>query len=562
MVVSVGRNDPCPCGSGLKVKSCCETGRASAPGAAPIKSMPSRTSPSAETAYRLGAELFAGGRLAEAVVNLERSLALKPSFEAPLRILANAYEHLGRELEAASAYRRLARATRDPQERRLFLAQALDLEGASDEAEVELRRAIAAAPGNARARVIFGQHLLQRGAFAEAEPLLLGAIDQFPDVFQHLASSRPFTDADRPLLERVSVLADRGDLGPLQRGAIHFGLGKAHDDLGDYAEAMRQFEAANAFCGQSRALDRAGLAALYDELIATASAIPEPRRGGGSAPTREDDLPILIVGMPRSGTTLVEQILSSHPDVAAGGELPFWSDRVKQWVAHNQTVIDAPIKRWNPLVNDLLTSRPPRSAVEQASRVLRGVSPSGRRSASPEALSEAARDYLELLRGIGPRAQRVIDKAPFNFERLAQIRAALPEIRIVHCRRDAADTCLSIFFTNYKGRQAWTRSDLLFQYRQYQRLMEHWRSTLRADRFIEVGYEDVVADREGQTRRLITFCGLEWSDACLAPQENRRVVRSASLWQARQPTYTRSVKRWRRYEPWLGELSELLVEGA
>ena len=152
------------------------------------------------------------------------------------------------------------------------------------------------------------------------------------------------------------------------------------------------------------------------------------------------------------------------------------------------------------------------------------------------------------------------DKAPRNFELLWLIRLALPDARVIHCRRHPVDTCLSIFFANFSARQdyACDRGDLVFFYRQYERLMDHWRRALPADRFTEVEYETLIADREAETRRLVAFCGLDWDDACLTPERNGRVVKTASLWQARQPVYETSVDRWRRYEPWLGELKELM----
>jgi hypothetical protein len=227
---------------------------------------------------------------------------------------------------------------------------------------------------------------------------------------------------------------------------------------------------------------------------------------------------VFIVGMPRSGTTLLEQILSSHPAVAPGGELPFWIQRLDD---------------------------------SNASAI-------GRAEAG--GLTEAAEEYLRLLRQIGPHALRVTDKAPFNFEFLGQLRLALPNARIIHCLRRPIDTGLSIFFTNFtqEQRYAWDQGDIVFQYRQYERLMDHWRRVLRPERFTEVQYETLVADREAETRRLIAFCGLDWDEACLAPERNDRKVQTSSLWQARQPVYKTSVERWRRYEPWLGELRELL----
>ena len=220
-------------------------------------------------------------------------------------------------------------------------------------------------------------------------------------------------------------------------------------------------------------------------------------------------MPVFIVGMPRSGTTLTEQILSSHPAVAAAGELPFWKARLSEW----------------------------------------GLPAGG----FPErgALSKAADDCRVLMRRIGPQALRVTDKQPENFELLHLIRIALPDAPIIHCRRQPVDTCLSIYFSNFWGHQdyAFDRGNLVFQYRQYERLMDHWRSILPPDRFTEVDYEALIADREAETRRLIAFIGLEWNEACMAPERNLRSVKTASAWQTRQPVYKSSVERWRRYEP-------------
>ena len=512
---------------------------------------------SADTHHNLGFALFASGHLREAADSLHRAVELRPSFEKALRPLANALEHLGQEREAALAYRRLSRMVHDAVERRLFSAKALTLDGKLEEAETELRRALAVAPENAGARVLLGQLLLEQGSFEEAKPHLVRAIEVFPDVFQHLAAARRMTEADRPLVERVRELAGRADLNPIQRGAVHFGLGKAFNDLQDYAEAMQHYEAGNRLNSMSSGMNRAGHAAHYNSLIADYSAEEFERRASRRPKSAgaDDDLPVFVLGMPRSGTTLVEQILSSHPSVAAGGELSFWSDTVKQWladpvetVAGGETIGPIP-----PLLPPGALEGKPGLGAERASAWL----PSRLGLVDANALSDAAEDYLALLRTIGPQALRVIDKAPFNFERLGPIRLGLPGARIIHCRRHPVDTCLSIFFTNFKGRKAWSRADLVFEYRQYERLMDHWRRVLPEDRFIEVEYETLIADREAQTRRLIAFCGLEWNDACLAPERNERMVKSASLWQARQPVYKTSLERWRRYEPWLGELRQL-----
>src|SRR4029077_16314980 len=173
---------------------------------------------------------------------------------------------------------------------------------------------------------------------------------------------------------------------------------------------------------------------------------------------------------------------------------------------------------------------------------------------------ELAAEYISLLSRIGPAATRVTDKQTFNFQQLGLIHLLLPTARLLYCRRPPIDTCLSMYFTLFKGRIPFIsdKGDLAFAYQQYGRIMQHWRSMLPADRFLEVDYEELVADREAVTRRLIDFCGLDWHEDCLCPERNERTVTTASLWQARQPVFTTSVARWQRYAPWLGELRSLL----
>lgn len=554
-----GRNDPCPCGSGRKYKHCCQARDAGiesrvpnawapAPASVPLPRLRSlarmarahgdagrwadaastlqefvRLKPDSAEAHRnLGVACLTLGRTAEAVANLQRAVDLRPGDQSALEQLASALLLLGREPEARLAYRRLSRKADDPVQRRHYLAQALAMEGKPEEAEKELRRLLAQEPKHGAARCLLAQLLSERGELNEAAGHLGEAVQTLPTAFMQLASVKHMTEVDRPLVERMRALAERPGIDASLSVPVRFGLGKAFDDLGDYAEAMRQYDAANRLRAASERLDRAGLTAKYNRI--TAGFTSEALARFGQSATRivglEDSLPVFIVGMPRSGTTLVEQILSSHPAVTAGGELPFWTDQRRGWDSSRVDAFDAGM------------------------------------------LSQAAADYCAQLRQIGPQALRVTDKRPRNFEMLGLIRVAMPAARIIHCRRRAVDTALSIFFTNFGARleYAWDRGDLVFAYRQYERLMDHWRRVLPSHRFTEVQYETLVADREAETRRLITFCGLDWDEACLAPERNRRVVRTASLWQARQPVYTTSVERWRRYEPWLGELRELLPD--
>jgi tetratricopeptide (TPR) repeat protein len=553
----VGRNDPCPCGSGRKYKHCCQAKDARpASLAAALERSPlspallqklqqlllaanqhfeagrwaeavslfreiARLDPNNPGPHHdLGMMWLFSGRPAEAVVSLERAVELRPDFDSALEHLAAALLQVGRERDALLVCRKLSAKANDPILRQFYLAQALAMEGKPEEAEKELRQLLALKPQMARARALLAELLSNRGMFEEAGRHLAEAVEVYPPAFQQLTQVKRMTETDRPLVDRMRRLADGPRLDVVPRLNVRFALGKAYDDLGDYAEAMRHYEEANRLRAMSVRLDRAALAAKYDRLIEgfTAEALERARQELARPASLGDELPVFIVGMPRSGTTLIEQILSSHPAVAAGGELNFWANRLRGW---------------------------------DTARI---------GAAEAATLSKAANDYVAELSKIGPEALRVTDKRPANFELLWLLRLLFPEARVIHCRRTPVDTCLSIFFANFGPRQsyAYDRGDLVFFYRQYERLMSHWRRALPSDRFTEVEYETLVADREAETRRLVAFCGLPWDDACLAPERNGRVVKTASLWQARQPLYKTSVERWRRYEPWLGELRELL----
>jgi Sulfotransferase family/Tetratricopeptide repeat len=381
-----------------------------------------------------------------------------------------------------------------------------------------LRQAIALDPASDRLHVALGDVFAMNGHFDEAIAAFDRALALNPLLaVAHLAAvqAKKCTEADRPRLDRMLAALDSPGIDDTQRASLHFAIGKMLDDRAEYRLAIWHFDQANEIRRRTARFEGRSLAEHVDRLVARYT--PDFFAANETFGVR-DETPLLIVGMPRSGTTLVEQIVSSHPAVAAGGELRFW------------------IKRATP------------PGIVEATYL------------SAEAGHGLSREYLALLRGIGPRAARVTDKAPFNHLRLGLVHLLLPETRIIHCRRHPVDTCLSIYFTLFKGRMdfAGAKADLVFAYRQYARLMEHWRAVFPRERFIELEYEDLIADREAVTRRLIAFTGLDWDDACLMPERNQRAVRTASVWQAREPVYTTSVARWRRYKPWLGELRELL----
>ena len=475
----------------------------------------------ADAHWRL-AQIFDGfGQEAMAMAGYKAAVALEPDIVDAQMRLGDLY--LARDLraDAQAAFRAAASATTaDDATAQIAEARAVEASGDFDAALAKMRAAVAAHPKSGEARAILAYLLAQRGLTEEAAAEFERASELTLDmnsVWIGITTNRKITAGDDALVARMLAALNRPGLTPRHRQMLHFALGKAHDDRGEYEAAMRSFDEGNRLRGMGSRFDREGLAGRVDRIIeATPPAFLDRSLNVGV----EDATPILIVGMPRSGSTLTEQILSSHPDVAAGGELGFWS---------------AP-----QILGQDLSSL----------------------AGDAEAAKRAANDYLATLKKFGPAAKRVTDKALANFFLLGIIHRLLPNATLVHCRRHPIDTALSIFTTNFEINfdYASDRGDLVFYYRQYARLMDHWREVLPAGRFVEIDYEALVSDPEPQSRRLVAACGLDWNNACLAPHMNARRITTASVWQARQPIYRTSMERWRRYKPWLGELRALAPE--
>ena len=468
--------------------------------------------------HMLGVALESQGNETMAVRALRRAVELSPRLaDAHVRI-GTLLMSLSRRQEAIASLRRAAEVAPRADIGQLSLAKALLAEERPEEATAVLRRILARNPANFDARKTLGDALTVGGQFEEAGQEYQRAIDsgrQPIGAYHSLVMSRKLTEADRPLIEGMRRVLRRGGMHDSLLMILHFSLGKACDDLQEFEAAMEHFNAANRLRHRTSRLDRAGLKEQFDSLIKRFTPAWFTRHAAlGSG----DETPLLVLGMPRSGTTLTEQIISSHPAVVGGGELPYWLETGPPWNV------------------------------------------GGVRGLTAENTRRVAEDYLTVLRDLGPDAARVTDKMPANFMWIGLIHLIFPKARIIHCRRHPIDTCLSIYSTYFTARMDFSsdRGDLVFFYRQYERLMEHWRSVLPPEIYYETQYEELVATPGDRSRELIAFCGLDWNDACLAPEQNDREVRTASVWQVRQQIYKTPVARWRRYEPWLGELRELI----
>ncbi len=476
--------------------------------------------------FRLGIALEKLGNIGGAIAAYDRATKLLPSLtEAWFRAGALLYT-LGHLDKAIGCFRQAAATGGRTSFGRLGKARALVIEDRNQEAEQVLRETLVADPRNAMAYDLLGSVLSELGRFEEARacfertiaiaPLLAGS-------YYDLVRCRPVTSNknDNGLLQAMQAALATPGLEAGQRQRLHLAIGKAEEDLGDYDLAMQHFDAADAVRRGSASFDSAAFSIEIDRLIGrcTRELMARAPELGSS-----DATPVLIIGMPRSGTTLVEQIVSMHPEVGGGGELNFWNERGAAWQrpAGNETQF---------VVTDFL--------------------------------AKAVSDYLGVLRAIAPAAARVTDKMPFNFLWAGLIHLSFPRAIIIHCRRSAVDTALSIHQTHFHPSLAFPTggAELVAYFRSYQRLIDHWRSVLPTDRFIEVDYEELTRAPEPVIRRMIAACGLEWHDACLRPESNPRAVKTPSKWQTRQPIYRTSVERWRRYEPWLGPLRALVENG-
>ena len=446
----------------------------------------------ADAAYLLGRVLERAGRMAEAAEWLRHAIAIDPT-HAPYQ------SSLGEILNAAG-----------------------DCDGAIE----VLSEAVRLAPGEPQPRNALGLALMNAGQFQAAERCFSEVLDTdptWPGACLNLSRVKRFKPEDQPLIARMRAALAHTDLPDELLSDMHFALGKVHDDLEDWDSAFEHYRRSNALIRRHLRFDRARHAASIDALIESFPAALFARLQGIG---ERSERPVLIVGMPRSGTTLVEQILASHHQVHGGGELPY---------------LDALSHRLAPCLGT--SEAYPRCA-------------SAMNAACASTLGS---DYLERISTNAGGALRCTDKMPGNFMHLGLLALLLPQARVVHCRRDPMDTGLSIYTQQFANGHEWAYDleDIGAFYQQYRRIMRHWEQVLPLE-VMEVHYEALVERQEHVSRELVEFCGLPWDDACLEFYRQRRSVGTAANWQVRQPIYHRSVGRWRQYEQDLRPLHDAL----
>ncbi len=549
-----------------------------------------------EASYLLGIIALQGGRKTEAVKYLKKAVAGNPG-QARYHIgLGSALESLGRAEAAIASYRRAVRLEPDNAEMHNSLGNTLRTHGHLEEAITEYRTALDLNPAFSEAHSNLGialrdleqydeaiEHLERAIAlnpgFALAHnnlALVLERLDRNEEAIRHYLTAiglEPGNDKYHNNIAQLYLDTGRFEeclrhirevlrLQPTSEEAIrllatyaghvaieeedeavlaavldqprrwpddilslvHLTLGRILDKRGEYRPAFRHFIEGNRLREKSSPFDLPGHEQYITELMHVFGKdfFRQPPEGGS-----DSERPVFIVGMPRSGTSLVEQILATHPQVAGAGELDDFGEFARE------------------LPTSLNTPAPYPKCMD---------------SVDTQTLGTIAGRYLRHLdRFRTTDEQRITDKMPQNFLHLGLIATCFPKARIIHCRRNPLDTCISCFSQDFSETHAYRHNlaTLGGYYRQYERLMAHWKAVLPMP-ILEVRYEELVSAQEETSRRMVEFLGLEWDERCLQFHTTQRKVKTASVWQVRQPIYTSSVDRWRHYEDFLGPLKEAL----
>jgi tetratricopeptide (TPR) repeat protein len=548
----------------------------------------------------LGELLLEMGQPDEALVHCQEATRLRPGEPLALTNLGNVLRALGRTDEARKLYQQAVHAgpalalpygqmglllqaegkldealtwlveaaRRDPDNPRFprHAAGVLYEQDKPDEAAARLRDVIRRWPGDAEAHNSLGYLLQDQGDMAGARAAYEEAIRLKPDYAdaflnlgllqsemgeteQALAAFRTalrhdpnhpealaglgltlrdrLSDQETAACERL-LASPPTPVGGRRRAALQYGFAQVLDARGDFGRAAALAGQANHYFKETarqrnQGYDPAEHRAYVDQIIAAYSPAHFERVSGWGL---ETDVPVFVLGLPRSGTSLVEQILASHPRVSGAGELSFMRDAYRA-------------------IPGLVGKQAP--GVECVGRLERAT------------VQTLARRYLDGVRRLGGDASRVVDKMPANYLMLGLIATLLPKARVIHTRRDVRDVGLSCWLTHFRHiRWACDLEHIGARIREYQRLMEHWRRVLPMQ-MLEIDYEEIVADLEPAARRLVAWCGLEWDPACLAFHKTKRVVRTASMNQVREPLYRRAVGHWRHYQDFLGPLLRILA---
>lgn len=515
---------------------------------------------SADAFYNRGLVLRALGRLSESLESFDAALGLKPDYLAAQFSRADCLKALGRNDEALSTYDRILSLKPDHTNAHNDRGNVLSRLGRLDEALSSYDEALKHGPENAaiyfnRGNVLAGLDRLDEALSSYDDAIRLdpdhaGTFNNRGGVFRrigerikaledyrkaisldpsnaaahrHLSLLSDYSAEHLEHADQIESLLASDEIQDPQKMHLYYALGKIYADCRQTDKAFGNYHKANDIRARECPFERASHKHLVDRLIAIYTDDLFQRFAGFGS---ESKIPVLIVGMPRSGTTLVEQILSSHPEVGAGGELRAMAEMEKSVVSR----VDSSA----PYPDNVLLLR-------------------------EEHFSAYADDYLQCLKAVSADAKRVSDKMPRNFLSLGLFKILFPEGSVIHCRRHPLDTCLSIYFNYFPERNHYSfkLESLGHYYNDYQRIMAHWRASSHVE-YHEVEYENLIVNQEEVSRDLIEHVGLDWDSRCLEFHKNKRPVDTASSDQVRRPIYSTSVDRWKDYEEHLQPLIAVL----
>jgi len=516
----------------------------------------------ADALNNLAGILFESGRLNEAIDSFHKVIAIDPGHVGAHTALGFALIEKGSDTQAIEAFQKALQLDPRQADAQVGLGNALSKLGEFDRALESYQQALKLDPENLNAHNCLGRFNSDINELDKAIGCYQTAIDLDPthkesfknlaevfaahgrldeaidycrkaieidsgyaEAYRLLSRIRKFSEYDDDIQAMQSLFAKDG-ISDSDKMQVGFGLGKAYEDIGDYEKSMLYI------------LDGSRLKRLtFNYSVSKSRELFERIKkvftreffGGYEMQGNTDETPIFILGMPRSGTSLVEQILASHPDVHGGGELVDLMQVLN--LAHDRYV-GSNIDEFPEFVTRL----------------------------EPRDLRELGCEYVSRIRKLSPNARFITDKMPHNFLRIGFIRMILPNARIINCCRDPMDNCLSIFKNYFPSGHdySYDLTELGQYYNLYLDLMRHWKSTLPG--FIyELSYQDLVIDQEKQIRQLLEHCHLPWNDACLDFYKTERLVNTASNAQVRQPIYKDSVMRWKRYEKQLKPLADVIL---
>jgi len=479
----------------------------------------------------LGIALVMLGRFEEAILQFLRAMAAAPNYADAHSNLATALAALELYEGAAAHYRRAVTINPDFVAAHINLGHTLVVLNRPEEAVAACGRAIELAPGSGDGYFALGTALRMLGRLTQSRSVLEKGLEVSParaDLHRALAEIKRFVPGDRQLALMEELASAPASLAPPQRVQLHFALAKAYADIDRPERAFEHLIEGNSLKRREVAFDEAetheGLRRI--EAAFTPELLRQKQGRGHPSP-----VPVFVFGMPRSGTTLVEQIIASHPCAFGADERMDLSRLVGTLAGADGT----------PTFPTMI------------------------HSVTAPQLHALGTAYLAGIRAAAPDVERIVDKMPANFLFAGLIHLALPNAKLIHVRRDPLDTCVSCYARLFAGPHlpyTYDLGELGRYYRGYERLMTHWRRVLPQGVMLEVEYEELIADIAPQARRILAHCGLAWDERCLAFHETQRPVRSASAAQVRQPLYRSAVGRARPYMRMLGPLLEALESEA